>query len=477
MHKRFAIFSRLSILATFAIAVTVSITGGEVAEAEETWGAIDKQGNWVVQPHYHTTADALNAERSVYKSSNKSELLTNNQSVSTAGAATESSTSSSSYSLNEKFQKDLVPRQIGGQWFYVDDHGEKKIILPDSVSKALPFIGGYAFVAVGGIPFKDENFLPRHGARWRVIDCQGKFLSGPEFLELKPFFELCLVRDGLIPASVQLGKSKKYGFIDARGQMIIAPQYTHANFFHDGFAEVSIGDASFSEDEFKNRHYRSEQITKFFDDFKVIGMPKQQIHTLLGTSDTTVDALLKSISGSSGGSTSTTDRDKYMISDAKGCGNALFWLAVDYKNGQVRRYRYESIDRVGGWVYDGRSPSLELEYVDTPRQEIDPDRGVVGLRAAISRNDHKISVSAVTPELPAAEAGILQGDQIVSVDERSVKGDWYDSFYKRLGGRPGTSVIIKIRRGNVVKDVKIDRLWVGDIADFRTRCEFLCGAD
>ena len=587
---------------TAAFLIVVSLSIGTAAQAKETWGYIDRQGQWLIPPQYHTKADVMNAKASLVvkpvskaieqlpqkgasrklgdtATANTEEKPVVEQSpVSTSQAQSEliglkpelkfralewqyvgrdgkplinASFSSAEpflpngtafvrralmqpleiidtkgqtvrkldprikrigiwsdglapancapvgsgdvldgyideagvlviepqFSWGGSFKEGLAPVLIGEHWSYIDRTGKKTIDLPESASHALPFMNGCAFVAVGGIAFEHEYFNQRHGALWGVINRQGKFVVEPQFIAPQNYGLGFDFTEGLAPIRMRAGESKKYGFIDDHGQMAISPKYLHASEFRDGGAAVSVGDSSFSSADFKSQRERMSLAETFFDEFKVIGMEKKQLHDLLGLPGTSFDRL-NSANNPAGSNQiaqkEAPDRDSYLL-NAPSCGNACRWLEIDYKQDHVRRYRYRSKDKVGGWVYEGRQPELALEFVDTPRDEIDRERGVIGLQIYI--RDKKIAVSQVTPGLPAAQAGLLKDDEIISVDGNSVTGDWYDSFYKRLAGSPGSSVTIKIRRGKLTRDIAVRRMWVGDIADFRTRCEFLRGAD
>jgi S1-C subfamily serine protease len=75
--------------------------------------------------------------------------------------------------------------------------------------------------------------------------------------------------------------------------------------------------------------------------------------------------------------------------------------------------------------------------------------------------DGRIKVLRVSPESPAALAGLAPGDIILQLSGKKV--DKLDDFYRRLwsAGAPGVEVTLKVLKGSDVRDVKIrsmDRL-------------------
>lgn len=68
--------------------------------------------------------------------------------------------------------------------------------------------------------------------------------------------------------------------------------------------------------------------------------------------------------------------------------------------------------------------------------------------------DEKLDVVSVVEGSPAARAGILAGDRIVSVNKKSLEGLSFDAAINRIRGKIGSPVRIGVRRGN--EDLSFD---------------------
>jgi PDZ domain len=67
-----------------------------------------------------------------------------------------------------------------------------------------------------------------------------------------------------------------------------------------------------------------------------------------------------------------------------------------------------------------------------------------------------LKVSMVTKEMPAAKAGVREGDLIVAVDGLSMV-DWNDFQADTIRGKPGTIVVLTIKRGDQILKISITR--------------------
>ncbi len=73
--------------------------------------------------------------------------------------------------------------------------------------------------------------------------------------------------------------------------------------------------------------------------------------------------------------------------------------------------------------------------------------GGIGLRI-IQRENYPTVIEPPMSDTPAERAGIIEGDQIIAVDGKSMKNISVSEVAKQLRGEPGTKITIKVRRGS-----------------------------
>ncbi|MBN2090530.1 S41 family peptidase [candidate division KSB1 bacterium] len=73
--------------------------------------------------------------------------------------------------------------------------------------------------------------------------------------------------------------------------------------------------------------------------------------------------------------------------------------------------------------------------------------GGIGLRI-IQRENYPTVIEPPMSDTPAERAGIIEGDQIIAVDGKSMKNMSVSEVAKQLRGEPGTKITIKVRRGS-----------------------------
>ncbi len=78
-----------------------------------------------------------------------------------------------------------------------------------------------------------------------------------------------------------------------------------------------------------------------------------------------------------------------------------------------------------------------------------------GVGAIISQRDGKIYFSEPYENMPAQKAGILFGDEILSIDGESMEGKTVSYVSDKLKDRPNTELTLSIRREGVKKPLKI----------------------
>jgi carboxyl-terminal processing protease len=81
-------------------------------------------------------------------------------------------------------------------------------------------------------------------------------------------------------------------------------------------------------------------------------------------------------------------------------------------------------------------------------EDVGGEFGGVGVQ--IESVDDKLTVVAPIAGTPGERAGILRGDVIVKVDGESIVGESMEEAIKRLRGKPGTTVVIGVERGDPV---------------------------
>ena len=77
-----------------------------------------------------------------------------------------------------------------------------------------------------------------------------------------------------------------------------------------------------------------------------------------------------------------------------------------------------------------------------------------GIGAIITQRDGKIYISEPYENMPAQKAGLLFGDEILSVDGEDVRGKDVSYVSDKLRGRPNSEIVLEVRREGVKKPIK-----------------------
>lgn len=147
----------------------------------------------------------------------------------------------------------LYPVQSGERWGYIDKSGT--FVVNPQFDQAYPFLDGLARVVNDG----QTGYITPDG-QYAILP---QYKDGTDFVEGKAFvvtensYPICIDRGGkelftLKGAEVAscfseglaafCNNQKQYGYVDAKGIVVIAPQFDWADDFHEGLAAVSKGE-------------------------------------------------------------------------------------------------------------------------------------------------------------------------------------------------------------------------------------------
>jgi carboxyl-terminal processing protease len=126
---------------------------------------------------------------------------------------------------------------------------------------------------------------------------------------------------------------------------------------------------------------------------------------------------------------------------------------------RVKRDYVDSVDdaalleaAIRGMVADLDSHSAFLDSEEYEEIRISTTGNYSGVGLEVSLEDERVVVVAPIEGSPAEEAGILSGDQIISVDQMPVDTGNLNDTVARLRGRSGTTVKVGIVRGEAAED-------------------------
>lgn len=92
------------------------------------------------------------------------------------------------------------------------------------------------------------------------------------------------------------------------------------------------------------------------------------------------------------------------------------------------------------------------EFNEFLKQE---DDSFGGIGVQVHMQDGLLTVSSVLRGTPAAEAGVLAGDQITAIDGVDQKGKALDEIVGKLRGAPGSKVTVTIKRPDEAEPIEV----------------------
>jgi len=220
---------------------------GEIAnEVKMTMGFIDKAGKFVISPKYENAS---------------------------------------------QFHEGLAAVFTGSRWEYIDRTGKVRIQLPTDCSSACDFSEGYAAVAIGGDKrYSMQGIRSSNNAKWGFINQHGEMVIAPQFFSPTWPWKTAF-SGGLALVASGNDARHRYGFIDYKGNWVIALQFKDAYTFKNGAAAVCVGPERFIPEQWAVAEHagkwirREELFERFQFDYPIIGMTRTELHKLLGPGD------------------------------------------------------------------------------------------------------------------------------------------------------------------------------------------------
>jgi len=216
--------------------------GRALVENDGLWGIIDEQGKWVMPPRIKFPMLSVKEQRIRIRENGKARFID-----------TDGKPIPGVFDDAGSFVEGLADVKIGNKWGYIDRAG--KTIIAPSFDEAGYFSEGKAEVTLG----KSNFYIDRTGRKlfdvppdmiitsfyeglarfqqnssdlYGFVDARGRVVIKPKFRDAGDFFE------GL--AKVEIGYD--WGFIDKKGKVVIEPKYRDVNNFSEGLASVKVGD-------------------------------------------------------------------------------------------------------------------------------------------------------------------------------------------------------------------------------------------
>lgn len=156
------------------------------------------------------------------------------------------------------------------------------------------------------------------------------------------------------------------------------------------------------------------------------------------------------------------DRDSHEAASSSGVSPEYMRLL----NEVIERVRTEYVDQVDDERLVESAIRGILENLDPHSRYLDPTQYAdiristtgkySGVGLDVSLEDGKVKVVSPLDGAPAARAGILPGDIVVSIDHVPVSPDNIEETVGRMRGRPGTPVELAVLRGNAREPLEFE---------------------
>jgi carboxyl-terminal processing protease len=156
-------------------------------------------------------------------------------------------------------------------------------------------------------------------------------------------------------------------------------------------------------------------------------------------------------------------------------------VRTEYVNGQNLTYRDLVYAALKGMI-GSLDPHSEFMDPDEYRElQSDTEGAFGGLGLVVTMKDNYVTVVTPMEDTPGFRAGILSGDRIVKINDKSAERMSLQDAVKQLRGEPGTQVTVTIQRpsSGMVKDFTLTRAIVkmDMVKDINSKKEFPLGAD
>ena len=136
-------------------------------------------------------------------------------------------------------------------------------------------------------------------------------------------------------------------------------------------------------------------------------------------------------------------------------------IRSDYVEGDKLTYRDLIQSALKGMLssLDPHSEFMEPVHYDELKKDTEGAFGGVGIVVTMDEGKKYLTVVSPMADTPAFQAGVISGDRIVKIENRSTEGITLQEAVKRLRGKPGSEVTITLYRpsSGKTRDVVLER--------------------